>query len=211
MKGRGELYAALIALIVSAPFVYVFAAAFADGATRAKEAPLRVMLGDDTFRALSEGQRTPVHYFGDDRLAPDFTLRDARGRPFSLRSQRGKVVLLNFWTVTCAPCLREMPTLDDLASQVAGRSDISIVAVTTDESSEEVDRVHREMTGTRFPALSHLSVVYDPGGAVVRGKYGTRLFPETWIIDPEGVIRFRFDGARDWSAPLVLELLESYL
>ena len=39
-------------------------------------------------------------------------------------------------------------------------------------------------------------------------KYGTHLFPETWIIDPKGIIRARFDGARDWSASLALEIAE---
>jgi hypothetical protein len=45
---------------------------------------------------------------------------------------------------------------------------------------------------------------------VSRGKFGTRLFPETWIIDPEGVIRLRIDGRRDWSHPVAIQVIESY-
>ena len=52
-------------------------------------------------------------------------------------------------------------------------------------------------------------VLLDPESSVVRDKYGTTLFPETWIIDPKGVIRARFDGARDWSNAMVLDLIES--
>jgi hypothetical protein len=48
----------------------------------------------------------------------------------------------------------------------------------------------------------------DPDGKVVNGKFGTDLFPETWIIDAQGVIRARFDGARDWSDAAVVEAVD---
>src|SRR5260221_12745028 len=53
-------------------------------------------------------------------------------------------------------------------------------------------------------------VLFDPESNVVSDKYGTTLYPETWIIDPQGVIRARFDGARDWSNAMVLDLIESF-
>jgi hypothetical protein len=48
----------------------------------------------------------------------------------------------------------------------------------------------------------------DPDSKVVRGKFGTDLFPETWIIDAHGVIRARFDGPRDWSDAAVVEMID---
>ena len=52
-------------------------------------------------------------------------------------------------------------------------------------------------------------VLFDPDGEkVVMGKYGTHLFPETWLIDKRGVIRARFDGGRDWANAAVVELLD---
>ena len=44
---------------------------------------------------------------------------------------------------------------------------------------------------------------------MVAGRFGTKLYPETWFIDPEGVIRARFDGVRDWQSPMVIELAEA--
>jgi hypothetical protein len=51
----------------------------------------------------------------------------------------------------------------------------------------------------------------DPDGAVVREKYGTKLYPETWFIDPSGVIRARIDGPRNWHklAPLSIQFSET--
>ena len=50
------------------------------------------------------------------------------------------------------------------------------------------------------------AVLLDPEAKVVGSLFGTKLYPETWLIDPAGVIRMRFDGGRDWSHPLVLDV-----
>ncbi len=51
-------------------------------------------------------------------------------------------------------------------------------------------------------------MLFDPESTVVDGRYGTHLFPETWLIDADGVIRARFDGAKDWSTSLAMEIIE---
>jgi len=61
-----------------------------------------------------------------------------------------------------------------------------------------------------LPANPAATILFDPDKSVVRGKFGTRLFPETWVIDPAGVIRLRIDGRRDWSHPVAIEVIESY-
>jgi hypothetical protein len=45
---------------------------------------------------------------------------------------------------------------------------------------------------------------------VVTEQFGTKLFPETWIIDANGLVRFRYDGALDWSDPVALDLIRAY-
>jgi hypothetical protein len=52
-------------------------------------------------------------------------------------------------------------------------------------------------------------VLVDAEGKIVQDRYGTKLFPETWLIGPDGVIRARFDGARDWASPLTIEVANS--
>ena len=46
--------------------------------------------------------------------------------------------------------------------------------------------------------------------AVVTDAFGTKLFPETWIIDKNGLVRLRFDGAFDWASPVALDLIRAY-
>lgn len=199
-RGNAETLAAVLAFVLGAPFAFMMVRSFAEGETRRHEVPLRAMLGDDAFEAFRDGEMAKTHYMGDDKLAPDFTLTDRNGQPWSLKAQRGKTVVLNFWTMTCQPCIEEMPSLEQLALVAEERDDLEVVAISTDKRWDDV-------TGLFKPG-SKLKVLLDPDKAVVREKFGTRLYPETWIIDPNGVIRLRIDGGRDWSAPVAIEMIE---
>ncbi len=201
---RQELLPAVFVLVLGVPLGVAFFQAAGDGGARAREAPLRGMLGNLTYDAIAAGHTPEMGYFGDDRLAPDFTLRDKDGRPWRLSDRRGKkVVIMNFWSITCSECVQEMPTVEALARVLERRyDDVELVAISTDAGWPTV--------ASMFPPDSALRVLFDPDRSVVLGKYGTRLFPETWVIDKEGLIRARIDGARDWSSPLALDLFELY-
>lgn len=199
---RAEAAAGIAVVLVGAPLVFMFASASADGEIRRREAPLRAMLGAEAFEAFRRGETPSQHYLGRDRRVPDFTLSDRDGNAWSMAERRGRVVVLNFWTVTCQPCIEEMPTLEELARILGDREDIELVSISTDRSWDEVATVVR-------PG-SPLRVLLDPDKAVVRDRFGTRLYPETWVIDPHGVIRLRVDGPRDWSSAVALDLFESY-
>src|SRR6185369_7256419 len=85
--------------------------------------------------------------------------------------------------------------------------DVVVLTVSTDATKETAtSALQTLLRDSNFP----FPVLFDPDSTVVRDKYGTTLYPETWIIDPEGVIRARFDGARDWSNAMVLDLIESF-
>jgi len=144
------------------------------------------------------------NYAGYEKKAPSFTLKDIKGHDVSLESYRGKVVVLNFWTKTCGPCMEEMPEIADLARILKPLGDVAVVTVSTDDTAQDaVDTLKAVLREPEPP----FQVLMDPDAKTVRGKYGTSLYPETWIIDKTGVIRARFDGAREWSNATVVELV----
>jgi peroxiredoxin len=154
-------------------------------------------------------------YMGSDRSAPNFDLADGNGGRVRLSDYRGKVVILHFWTKTCGPCLQELPNLAKFAELIKDRKDVAVVTITIDDGPKETKPVFDALFGSgKQPPFV---VAYDPESSIVKGKYGTSLFPETWLIDPEGRIRARFDGvphAGDtceeiWNGPLVLSAIES--
>lgn len=173
-----------------------------DWDVRRREAPLRALMGNRTFEALAAGERTAQHYMGDRLLAPNFRLRDQHGKTWELSKLRGKLVVLNFWSVTCPPCVEEMPSLIDLGKRTQSWGDVQIVTLTIDRNWSTVRSV--------LPSKVPFPVLFDPERRIVNGRYGTRLFPETWFIDKEGVIRLRLDGPFDWNSPLLLDTLRLY-
>ncbi len=199
----GKAAPTLIALCLGAPLVFFFAQAVTRAETVRRQAPLRAVLGDAAYEALARGEKSEHHYLGNSRKAPDFTLKDAHGRPWRLSDHRGRLVLMNFWSVDCPPCLQELPGLTRLAREARRRGDIEVVTVNVDADRDRVRAVVAPYTGLR--------VLFDPEKKVVKDTYGTLLYPETWVVDARGIIRLRVDGARDWSDPLSLDVLGLFL
>jgi peroxiredoxin len=165
-----------------------------------------VTMCKDAERRRTCGAACLLHpdYLGADRRAPDFSLSDLRGRRVALTSLRGKVVLLNFWSKTCGPCLEEMPDLAELARLLRSRRDVEVIAVSTDEGPTDV----LQTLHTALKEEPPFTVLLDPDSSIVGAKYGTHMYPETWFVDKRGVIRARFDGIRDWNSALVLDFID---
>ena len=123
------------------------------------------------------------------RPAPLFSLNDGQ-HSIDLASFRGKVVVLNFWASWCAPCIEEMPALESLHHQLP---QIQILAVASDEDFAQYQT---------YIAQRHIDLptVFDPTQKS-NALYGSFRFPETYIIDKNGIIRRKLIGAQDFTRP----------
>ena len=123
-----------------------------------------------------------------DKPAPLFAVHDGQ-HAIDLAQFRGQVVLLNFWATWCAPCIEEMPSLEALGREMP---QVKIVAVATD-----ADPAVYNSYMLRHP-LPFFTVLDSAQTSNV--KYGTYRFPETYIIDRNGMIRRKFIGPQDWTS-----------
>jgi peroxiredoxin len=186
----GVVFAQVAFVVVASLFVYGFVSVTRDGEMRRVCGPPCLLHPD---------------YMAAERRAPDFALKDLRGNTVNLESLRGKVVVLNFWSKTCGPCLEEMPELAELTKVIRDRPDVVVIAVSVDGGPDDVRPTLQTVLREEPPFV----VLFDPDSKVVGGKYGTSLFPETWFIDKHGVIRARFDGAREWNNPLMVNYIDA--
>jgi cytochrome c biogenesis protein CcmG, thiol:disulfide interchange protein DsbE len=129
--------------------------------------------------------------------APDFTVQDAQNK-ITLSQYRGQVVVLNFWATWCPPCVEEMPSLVRMQRQMKGNG-ITVLAVSVDVDESAYKEFLKEHN-------VDLLTVRDPDQKSSR-LYGTFKFPETYVIDRNGVMRRKFIGAVDWTEPDVVEFL----
>jgi thiol-disulfide isomerase/thioredoxin len=141
----------------------------------------------------------PLPAFLQSGATPDFQLPDASGRTVSLSSERGHPVLLNFWATWCPPCVDEVPSLEDLARKLDG-TDLRLLAVSVDDDWGTIRRF--------FPKGSAIGVLLDASHEIPK-KFGTEKYPESFLIDAAGRVRYYFINKRDWSRPEAVACLES--
>ena len=118
-------------------------------------------------------------------VAPDSAGVLADGSPFELSRRKGSWVVLNFFTHNCVPCVREHPELIEFTEQqgALGNDGAELYTIVRDSTRDQVDDFFAERGGD-WP------IVYDPDYEF-SNQFGVTLVPETWIIDPSGVVRAR--------------------
>ncbi|WP_235514934.1 TlpA family protein disulfide reductase [Sphingomonas sp. Leaf25] len=127
---------------------------------------------------------------------PAYRFEDGAGKPVTLATFKGKPLLLNVWATWCAPCVREMPTLDALATK-AGDT-LSVVAVSQDLEPAKVQPFLTErglkLVGYRDPKLQFTSGM------------GLNL-PTTILYDAAGKEVWRVVGGMDWAGADAAKLI----
>jgi peroxiredoxin len=136
-------------------------------------------------------------------MAPDFQLPDLNGVEVSLSSQRGKVVLLNFWATWCPPCREEMPSMQRLVKTLEDEPFV-LLAVNVEADGPQTVPPIIAQGAYSFPVL------FDQDGHV-RKSYGVAKYPETFVIDADGVVVEKVVGGIDWSQPQVVSYLRALI
>ena len=120
--------------------------------------------------------------------APDFSLRDINGKEVSLSSQKGKVVLVNFWATWCGPCKLEMPHLDKMDRELEAKG-FEVISISTDDAraaSKVKPLIKRGGYG--------FTVLLDKDTSVVSQYNPAKTLPYNVLIDREGNIHKVFQG-----------------
>ena len=110
------------------------------------------------------------------RASAAFTLQDMHGQTWSLKTLRGKVVLVNFWSTSCPPCREEMPDLVQLDRQFRERG-LTILAISDDPPADL--QTYLAQQNLSFPVL------LDPGGKAKK-QFRVVGIPKTFLYDREG-------------------------
>lgn len=137
------------------------------------------------------------------QAAPELVLRDLDGQLQTLSQFKGQVVLLNFWATWCPPCREEMPSMEALQRQF-GEQGLVVLAVNVEENGAEVVSAFLEKNTYSF------RIVLDPDSEA-QNAYRVFRFPESFIIDRNGVIVDKVIGARDWMNGASYKLIDFLL
>ncbi|HUK59299.1 MAG TPA: redoxin domain-containing protein [Stellaceae bacterium] len=137
----------------------------------------------------------------EPRPAPAATLIEESGKTVTLASFRGQTVLVNFWATWCAPCVEEMPSLLRLQQKLQG---LAILAVSEDRRGAELVDPFVQKHGVGKLAI-YLDEKNDVGHA-----FGIEGLPTSVLIDRDGLVRGRLEGAAAWDSDAMVKLLSTY-
>lgn len=132
-------------------------------------------------------------------LLPAVGLRDPDGREINLGALQGQPVLLNLWATWCAPCVVEMPMLDDLAQEFDG----TLRVITVSQDLGGADKVVPFFAQRQFRKLEPW---LDPDGEVAF-KVESDVLPTTILYDASGLEVWRVVGEYDWSSAAAREAI----
>ena len=135
---------------------------------------------------------------------PELTFFDADGKQVTLADFRGEVVVLNLWATWCAPCRREMPSLDRLQAKYGGDG-LEVIALSLDRGDIAKVRAFFDEL-----AISNLAVYQDPKGNVGREMAAPGL-PTTVVIDRAGQEVGRLLGPAEWDSAEALAMIEALM
>lgn len=114
-------------------------------------------------------------------LAPDFETTALDGKRFRLSDLRGKVVLLDFWATWCAPCVAELPNVEQ-ACEIAGEL-FAVVGISFDR---DADTARKFATGRK---LNWTQIWADRGDkSPLADDYGVSAIPASFLIGPDGKV-----------------------
>ena len=121
---------------------------------------------------------------------PALELADLDGATHRLADYRGSAVLVNFWATWCEPCREEMPSIERLRRALDGRR-FAVLAVNVGEGA----RVARDFA-EKMPLGFTFLLDRDTRTAKA---WGARVLPASFVVGPDGAVRYRYFGALDWS------------
>lgn len=133
------------------------------------------------------------------RTAPALRLSDMDGKIHDSTNYRGQWLFVHFWASWCGPCRKEMPHIQTLVKNMQGQG-LAFMFINTAESEDTVFT----FLGGVAPELQSL---LDHDGLVTE-QWQPRGLPATYLVDPEGVIRFQALGGRSWHEKTYMQFLK---
>lgn len=142
-----------------------------------------------------------VHREHAGKPAPKVSFRDPDGGEISIADFKGVPVLVNLWASWCAPCIKELPTLEKLSDAHLKDGQLGVIAVSQDRGPQS-----SVIAFLKTHEIDGLGAYQDPEMALA-GALGVQVMPTTVLYDRQGREVWRYVGDMDWTSAEAKELL----
>ncbi|MFV2053881.1 TlpA disulfide reductase family protein [Aliiroseovarius sp. YM-037] len=156
------------------------------------------------LEAMREGMMQKLVIHDAPVGGSDATFTDPDGGEHSLADYEGKYVVLNFWATWCAPCRKEMPSLDRLQADLGGDRFEVVPVATSRNPLPAINRFFEE------EEIVNLPILLDPDRALA-ADFGAFSLPVTVILNPEGQEIARLVGDAEWDGESAMAIFNALL
>lgn len=164
--------------------------------------PLTVPALPEPVQVQQHGLDSSLKPYAGKPQPPLLDLPDVNGQRVTRKDYRGKVTVVNFWATWCPPCVEEIPSLNRLRQAMHGKA-FELVSIDYAEDKQQIEKFLQQVN-VDFPVL------LDSDGKVA-ASWGALVFPSTFVIGPDGMIRYGVNGGILWDSPDVVNTLNNLL
>jgi thiol-disulfide isomerase/thioredoxin len=134
--------------------------------------------------------------------APPLRLEDLNARSYRLGDHDDRVVLINFWATWCRPCVEEIPSLHRLRAKIVSPR-FEIITVNVGEDRQRIAKFIEQVP-------IQLPLLLDHEG-IVSSAWKVYVYPSSYLLDRDGLIRFAYQGALEWDSPENITIIQNLL
>ena len=129
----------------------------------------------------------------------NLTFKDHKEKEISFSDFKGKILLVNFWATWCAPCIKEMPSLDRLETKINGDFDVIAISVDRDGIEKVIDFFDENK-------ISNLEKFFDIKNSLAKemNLYGV---PTSFFVNKEGNLIGYYQGDMEWDNDTVINFI----
>jgi peroxiredoxin len=164
---------------------------------------LLFVLRKPATKIVNVGDVAPEFTATDMKGNTVFVVKDENGKELKLSDYRGHVVFLNFWYTTCEPCRQEMPDME-IVNRVFKDRKFKMIPISVDTNFEDVKKFYADFK------LKTMPMYLDPGKRM-SSRYNIYKFPETYIIDGNGIVLKHYIGGMKWADAKYMGELEEWV
>ena len=151
--------------------------------------------------SCSDNQNYPMNKIDSSETAT-FNLKTLDNKSLSLSEFQGSYVLVNFWATWCKPCVREIPSLNNLYKKFKDKN-FEIIAINVGQNAEVVNNFINTTSPIDF------TILLDENIDLVSWK--VEAIPTTFLVDDKGTIIYKVEGEKHWDSPEFISFISSFL
>lgn len=155
-----------------------------------------------TLLSCSDGNVNLMHKVDVEKPAI-FNLPNIDGRYINSSDLKGSYVLINFWATWCKPCVKEIPSLNNLNETFKDNNNFKLVAINVGQTKEVVSEFINNKSPINFTVLLDERIELT--------NWEVSAIPTTFLIDDKGNIIYKVEGEKEWDSPEFTSFIKSII